>query len=425
MNTAMNIRTLIAFLAGRRQAILDVADTPGAVWLGMLLVLSAGFAREYDAQYLLREPWYLLLPLAASLVTSLLLYSLIWLVALRRSVERGPFWATFRRFLALYWMTAPLAWLYAIPVERFLSDAGSVRANLSLLAIVSTWRVALMTRAVIVFWGAGPLAAFSLVMFFASSVVLAVLQFTPLPIFNIMGGIPLPEREAIIQEAALVVTLLSVPVWFVSLLTVLGQLAAPRIWHLSAAPVTAIKVAPSLWGLAALAIFGWGAVLPFTQAEQRLRYQAERALTSGEIAQGLRIMSQHTADDFPPHWDPPPWLAYPNPKPPLSDVIETIVEVEPAPWVRGLFLAKLEADVRAAQAWNWRYRDLETRRAPLVRTVERLPERREFVDRLHGQFLHMWRDEPDAELKDRLRALLEEAGHEPVDTDDSGAEEGP
>jgi hypothetical protein len=56
----MNIGTLFAYLIGRREAILAVANTPSAVWLGMLLVISAGFAREYDAQYLPGKPWYLI-----------------------------------------------------------------------------------------------------------------------------------------------------------------------------------------------------------------------------------------------------------------------------------------------------------------------------------------------------------------------------
>src|ERR1051326_6460383 len=43
-------------------------------------------------------------------------------------------------------MTAQIAWLYAIPVERFLDPYRAAQANITLLAIVSLWRVLLMSR---------------------------------------------------------------------------------------------------------------------------------------------------------------------------------------------------------------------------------------------------------------------------------------
>lgn len=48
--------------------------------------------------------------------------------------------------MGLFWFTAPIAWLYAIPVERFLDDLNAARANVTLLALVSLWRILLMIR---------------------------------------------------------------------------------------------------------------------------------------------------------------------------------------------------------------------------------------------------------------------------------------
>lgn len=59
----------------KRHAILELAANRQAIWLGLLLVLSADFAREYDGEDLLREPWRLALPLFASLLTSVLFCS--------------------------------------------------------------------------------------------------------------------------------------------------------------------------------------------------------------------------------------------------------------------------------------------------------------------------------------------------------------
>ncbi len=63
----MSIITILRFLVGDRDAILNIASSRGAIWIGLLLVLSAGFPREYDGEDLLHEPWHLLLPLGASL----------------------------------------------------------------------------------------------------------------------------------------------------------------------------------------------------------------------------------------------------------------------------------------------------------------------------------------------------------------------
>lgn len=95
----------------------------------MLLVLSAALAREYDAEYLPAKPWLLALPWAMSLVASFLIFAFFRLAA-RKHVPRPPFWRSYRSFLALFWMTAPLAWLYAVPYERFLTPYGATVANL-------------------------------------------------------------------------------------------------------------------------------------------------------------------------------------------------------------------------------------------------------------------------------------------------------
>ena len=188
----MNVPTLIRYLFGSRRCLVEVYRCPSAIWLGLLFVISAGFAREYDGEDLLHEPWHLLLPLGASLLTSSLLFALLEVAFARGQGVRSkrPLWK-YRSFLGLYWMTAPLAWLYALPVERFLDAPDAVRVNLWLLGIVSVWRVALMTRVVSVIYGRSLLAAFFVVMLFADSVAMFVFWLTPLPIVSIMGGIRL------------------------------------------------------------------------------------------------------------------------------------------------------------------------------------------------------------------------------------------
>src|ERR1700751_1245326 len=126
----MGLVTLLRFLIGDRAAILQLAGSRWTLLIGLLFVLSAGFAREYDGEDLLHEPWHLLLPMAASLVSSFLLYCILYGFSTFNRQDGPSFFAGYRSFLSLFWLTAPLAWLYAIPYERFLDPLPATQANL-------------------------------------------------------------------------------------------------------------------------------------------------------------------------------------------------------------------------------------------------------------------------------------------------------
>ncbi len=201
----MTLSTLPRFLWGDRQAILEIAASPRAVWLGGIFVLSAAFAREYDGHDLMLDPWHLLLPFVASLVTSLFLL-LVATIAFypRENDGQARFRRVYRSFLGLYWTTAPLAWLYAIPVERLMGPLAAVEANLWLLLVVSVWRVTLMTRVVSVFFNVSVLSALAVVGWFAATVALAALGLASRPraIVEVMGGITLTEAEQLVATVS-------------------------------------------------------------------------------------------------------------------------------------------------------------------------------------------------------------------------------
>jgi hypothetical protein len=338
----MGMTTLLRFLLGGRQAIIDVATCRHALWVGGLFVLSAGFAREYNQEDLLHDPWYLVVPLAASLVTSLALFALLALAANFRSTTPLPFLPYYRAFLSLYWMTAPLAWLYALPVENYLSAADSVRVNLSLLGIVSLWRVLLITRCASVLLGSSYLSAFFLVMLFADTLALGALYFSPLPIIDFMGGISHTESESVIIDVALMVGFFggaSWLLWFIGSLFVLGS--TNRSWSpLQLEDHSPRKVTYPLWALAFAALIVWGFVLPHSQPPQQLKRLVESDLLNGRIDAALRTMSAHERGEFPPHWDPPPWHGYGQDKPPILRVLQAVDEAETSEWVKDAFLKK-------------------------------------------------------------------------------------
>lgn len=219
----MSIITLLKFLLGDRGAILTIAQSPRAIGVGFLFVVSAGLAREYDHESLLHEPWHALIPLGASLITSAALFLVLYAMPNRAETQRPRVTTAYHSFLSLYWMTAPLAWLYAVPYERMLDAADSTAANLWTLAVVAAWRVALMTRIISVLLNIRIVFGFMIVMAFADALVLTALSIADLPLINVMGGVSLTQSERLLADVALTVItlgLLSSGIW------ALGALAA-------------------------------------------------------------------------------------------------------------------------------------------------------------------------------------------------------
>ncbi|MEZ6126927.1 MAG: hypothetical protein R3C49_27740 [Planctomycetaceae bacterium] len=349
----MTLKDLFLYLTFQRSAIDRIAACPSALWLGLCLVLLAAVARDYDGIDLQAEPWHLLIPAGASLVTATTLFA--WL---RLFQCEGLRKLRYRTFLSLFWLTAPMAWLYAIPVERFLTAAQATEANLWLLAIVSLWRVLLITRVVSHLTAQPHSAAFCRVMLFADTIVLIILRNTPLPMLNIMGGIRLQDRDRVLQNAALLTGLLSVVLW--PILAAANLSFVVRRWpklntdsaskdappeDLSPAEssraesfLPAVPVHVSAWLFVAALTAAGAALLSIAQPEQRLRYAAEKLLTSGRVAEGLRMMSAHRPDEFPPLWVPPPAVGWQHMKPHPAESAFLSLQPDIADWVRTIML---------------------------------------------------------------------------------------
>jgi hypothetical protein len=77
-----------------------------------------------------------------SVIYIFILALILWLVILPLKPKN---WS-YKNVLLFVSLTAPPAVLYAIPVERFMSLESAQRANVWFLAIVATWRVALLLK---------------------------------------------------------------------------------------------------------------------------------------------------------------------------------------------------------------------------------------------------------------------------------------
>jgi hypothetical protein len=338
----VTFRLLGRYFVGDSHAIATLANCRPALWLGAIFVLSAGFAREYDGEDLISEPWHLLLPLAASLVSSLLLYGLLFVASWRRSDVAPRFLADYRRFLTLYWLTAPLAWVYAIPVEQFLSAPDAVRANFWLLGLVSLWRVLLISQAAAVLFGCRYRAALLLVLLFADTLVLAILWGTPMPVFSIMGGVRLTESEGIIQATHFTVMALGFvtwPVWAIAGIVILAK--NDKGWELLPRDGEANTISRVVWLLAAASLLVWTFILPFTQPPQQLRHSVEQMFAREQIGEAVRLMSSRDRKDFPRLWDPPPRIGYGEKLSRLIEAVSYSAELSPENWTRAEYIEKL------------------------------------------------------------------------------------
>jgi hypothetical protein len=388
----MSLRTLAAYLGGSRRAILEIAGERRALHLGIIFALSAALARDYDQEDLMGEPWRLAIPLAAALGASSILCLAAWIPLKLKDPEAPGFLGAWRSFAGLFLFAAPLAWLYAVPYERFLSPAEAARWNLITLGVVAAWRVFLMVRVLAVLMGYHLAGAMFLVLAFADTAALGALYFLPFPIIAVMGGIVLSPGDAVVGEtAAVVLTLgaLSLPLWWIGAIAYACG-GRPR-WRGAAPGRGGSGVRRSLWGLALASVAVWGLVLPFTQPEQVLRRRAERALESGRIAEALREMGRRSLEEYPPGWDPPPRLGHHREEPPLVEVIEALVAEPSAEWVRRSYLEKLRLEL---DSYN-------------------VPKKQRLLQALSAM--------PDGSpLASELRSRLDEAGAVPLEESDPG-----
>jgi hypothetical protein len=337
--------TIFQLLLGRRDALLTAARCRHSWWVGVLLVLSAGLARNYDRRWIGAEWAQYLLPVGASLGVGLLLFFLIFGVAALRGLRGVRPFSAFISFQSLIWMTAPLAWLYAVPYERFLSPADATAANLWTLAVVSAWRVALVTRFASVLLAVGAWRIIPLVMVVANAVAFFLIQLTPVPIIDVMGGIERTASEAVIANTALLTGFLAVITFPVFLIwaAVSAQRWQPRWVATGEGAPQHCRLGFSAVALALGSIMIGVASLLSTQPPHRLRYLVEERLTRGNLDGAIALFLSHDRDKFPRHWDPPPRLARGERSPQPIEVVERVMDDERLAWVRDLYAAKLAA----------------------------------------------------------------------------------
>jgi len=292
----MSLFDCVKFLFGDRGAIERVAACRSTIWVGLVFVLMASLAREYDQEDLVHEPWLLLLSPLASLAVASLLFAFV------RGIGGGdqqtmPIAAAWRRFVGLFWMTGPLAWVYAIPYEQFLEAQDAVAANLWSLGLVATWRVVLIIRVIAVLHGVDFTRAGGPVMLIADVIALVLIQFLPFPIIVVMGGAQDPELETVrgVACSVLGIGVLSLPVWLWT--TVSARIAARKAGGWCDGPPIdgARNVRASVWVFAAALLAAAAPAVGTAQRDQTALTKVREQRVE-QVLQALDALARHSPD---------------------------------------------------------------------------------------------------------------------------------
>ena len=296
-----------------------------------------------------------------------------------------------------------MALLYGIPFERMFDPAGATQANLWLLGFVAAWRVLLMIRCTQVLCGTSVLCAILPVMLFSDVLALLALNLVPGPIFMIMGGVRLSESESLILSLRIWLGLLgffTMAVWVIGYLVVLCNKMPVKFYRANQnwSRVNP-RVAGALWLVAAVSILMWFPMLPGTQAEQSLQYQAESLIEQGDFVALGNLTSENPANRFPPHWDPPPRVGYGERKPEPLDVLAGLLANETDSWLIELYSKKLAFRLGLRPPGTMPDEEFEK----LVDVLEQLPDGKQITERIYSQ---QWFGE-DADISAERRALIE------------------
>lgn len=374
-------------------------------WLfAAVLVATAALGREYDAVSLWHQPYDLLGSFAASLLLSSLLFLWMWAGMALCGFRLVRPWRHALVFLTGYWLTAPLAWFYAFPIEAFSDEVPSLRFNLTALSVVSIWRVLLFARissiqfripfAVTLFWILVPCMA---VAFFG-------LLSSMMSMVSIMGGIRLSQSQQMLvdYQGAVLVGL-----WW-SFLPVVAVAIALTVWLAKRggskrASRRLPRVSWQAWliPLAALVTLAAGTVR-FQPALQRA-HRVDQMLVAGELDRAIAEMAKGGEAAFPPAWDPQPQFdRNSDQRPKISELVRTIQTSGPPAWVIDRLMVQADEILLLQNGWRQGVKHLSVERGELLYLAP--SDLRALIEDLEGTLELPLRDR---ELSDSFRNILE------------------
>jgi hypothetical protein len=299
----MKASDLGRFLLFDEGAIRRLAADRASLGAGAALVVLTTVAREYDERDLLREPQLFAVGLALSLGVACMLHVFLRLLFRGRwsAEDKQPAPAPeFLVLLAMVWLTAPLAWIYALPVERWTDPLTAAELNVGALALVALWRVLLLTRVVGILTGTGRWVSWHAVL--APSVVVFsfALSALPGPVLNLMGGARLDPHEEFIAEVKFYGAALAFLLGMALSFALLVQL----VWR-RGVPARVLSYHAEGWhglprGFLCACVVGWLALAAVYQPQVRRALAFNHAVVSKDLETSKALLARFRQQDWPP-----------------------------------------------------------------------------------------------------------------------------
>lgn len=289
------------FLLGSRKSIERIAGSRIALWIGALLVITAGIARNYDHLLLTQQFEWIYGPFLMSLFSAILMF-----FSLSVGVNVDRCWREFGVFVSFFWLTAPCAWLYAIPVESFTDILTATKWNVAFLAIVSLWRVFLITRVVSVLTGARTIQILCCILIPASVEMGIGSFFKGISLVGIMSGVRLPPHHVWLKNVSQFIVFGSICSFIIacSVGSILSLKTTERKGIHLARPSTDDGRGVFSFAFAAMAV--WLAIAWVLQPSVQRKHDLDKLIRAENWTQAIEFASRHQPDDFPPAYEFPP-----------------------------------------------------------------------------------------------------------------------
>ena len=340
-----------------------------------MLVLLTGIARNYDQNHISESLLWLFGPLIFSFFSGSFLYAVLIRGFARRHIEEHTH-NQWESFMAVFWMTAPIAWLYAIPVERFLDLYQAAQANLTLLGIVSVWRVLLMGRAMSVLLEVPFLRALGWVLIAASLEIIVVVfigaftsgAFGQRILASMMGMRNAPEENLLSSVLG--------NVWIAAWIVLFLVLAVTALvaFNGTAKPLPRPVPATTPWVFLTFMTVAWICVAWPAQEKQRRFVTHAALLKKKDYAGALEYLASYQAADFPPsrRLEPNPYeyRVWPDLPPTIA-----LLNANTPPWIREKYFSHLTATLSHRYARYESFADVSA----MFAAIENLPEGREWM----------------------------------------------
>jgi hypothetical protein len=377
----VTLSTILRFQFGEASAIEAVAKNRAALLTGIVLVLLTAVARNYDQAFVMETPFWVVGSLLFSFFSGSFLFLVLYMGFIRRHFPAGesrpPASRQWLCFMGLFWMTAPVAWLYAIPVERFFDSYRAAQANLALLGVVALWRVLLMARIISVLQGLRFIRSLGWVLIPASIEVLLVVFFGTLfspsfgrRVMSSMSGMRNAPEENLLMSGLDValkgaVAILILTIVVLALRRFQGTVRSFPAMRQSRMPVL---------GLAGLTIV-WVLIAIPAQIEQQRFLTHARLIERGAYRESIDYLARYSPHDFPPSRRLEPnayeYRVYRH----LPEIMNVLEAADPE-WIRNLHLEQME--ILFSHHW---FGEMTTEFLSMFLALERLPEPETWIER--------------------------------------------